>query len=311
MKFSCLFFFVTLLVLYSYKILRSFFMFIIAQTKKSVVLLAMMMQMSVYGITESQAKVVTVVAGVVTGAAFGNSGNPLIIGGAGLGSGGLVYNFLQKYTTKAQLAHINSELGKIKDQGYGSCWLGEGAELKPFQEHEEFFNQLKPVNGDDKYEAFILNVKKCSRGNAQYSLAVAYEQLVSLYPVIDKSLSVLQRIQGGAQADDLMERWIETVNRCENYFKELETADLWIKEHSSFAKENKGYQKLKTQSEQLKINQQIAEAESKKAAAAVAAAQAKMKQAQAEQKKANAAQSYTRLQWLKALWSWLFGKKWD
>jgi hypothetical protein len=289
-------------------------MFIIAQRKKSVVLLAMMMHMSAYGITEFQAKFGAVLAGTLAlaGSSMVSNYDTPGIGVVGLGAAGLSYAFLQQYTTRAQLAHIDSELNKVTYQGYGNSWIPEGDELRPFREHAALFksDQLKPKPGDKDYEDYIFQIKRDSVGNGEHALAVAYEEMIPLHSVVNKCTSLLKSILNDALADQLSETWDETYNRCENYSNELKTVDMWIREHPSFAKENESYLNRKERNELLKISKQKADAKTKKAVAATVAAQAKVKKAQAEEKKADAVQSYTSLQWLKFIVR-LFGIKWD
>lgn len=211
-------------------------MFIIAQRKKSVVLLAMMIQMPAYGITEFQAKIGTALAGTLTlaGAAVISDGENLgLIGLTGAGVGALAHRYLMSCTPKARLKHINLELDKITAQGYGNCWIPEGDELKPFVQHEALFksDELKPRLGQKDYEDLIFQIRKDSIGNAEHSLAVAYEEMIPLHAVISTCDSLLKSIQNDADADSLSHLWDATYNRCENYSHELKTVDMWIREH--------------------------------------------------------------------------------
>jgi len=222
----------------------------------------------------------------------------------------LAYKCLGKYTPSAKLKMINLELDKIRQQGYGTCWIPKGEELKPFENYEHMFApaNLKPSSVEE-YENMIISIKTRSYGNGEYSLPIAYEKLKMLYPIIEQSVDKLQSMQSDAQADGLSQLMQETGNRCTNYFNDMTKLDLWIKEYPGFATQNEKYQQSKEKSEQLKINQQAADAKTKMADASVVAAQAKVAIAEAEQKKAGAVKSLTRLEWLKALVLWLFWRK--
>jgi hypothetical protein len=284
---------------------------IIVNRKMSIMLLALMVQLSVHGITELQAKIGTLLAGIAGGCIVSGYEDNRITSGAFLGSSALAYKWLEKYTARAQLSSINLELDKINEQGYGNCWVPKSEEIKPFEMHKHLFSpeNLNPAISGNEYENFIILIKTRSYGNAEHSLAVAYEKVKALYPIIEKSAPLLKSMHNDAQADGLSQLLQETNNRCVHYLNDLAKVDLWIKQYPGFADQSAKYQQWKRDNEQLAINQQTADAKKKMADAAAVAAQAKVREAQAKEKEANAAKSYTRLQWLKAIWSWLFGKK--